>query len=401
MVKRELYLQRIRPFYDSELIKVITGVRRCGKSTVLVQIIDELKTKGVGDDQIIYINFEDYQFQSIAHPDSLYSYIKDQIHPTKKSYLLVDEIQNVDNFELVINSFRSTTNISIFITGSNSKLLSGELASHLTGRTVEFKLLPFNFKEYYDYQCLRGFTKERDEIFADYLEWGGFPLVAKEENREVKHVILSNLYDSIVLKDIIMRNRIASPHALQRVLDYVIANSSTTISGNNIANSLSNSLQKVSAPTVYDYLRFISQACLCDIVPRYDIRGKTLLSFSEKTYVCDLGLFKLRKNRVKDEFNYIFETLCYNELISQGYKVYIGKTHSGEVDFIAEKGEQKRYYQVAYLLNSKETIEREFGALREIKDNYPKYLLTMDSLQLSRDGITHLNIVDWLLSPQS
>ncbi|MFA6821805.1 MAG: ATP-binding protein, partial [Sphaerochaetaceae bacterium] len=261
--------------------------------------------------------------------------------------------------------------------------------------------LPFNFKEYYDYQCLRGFTKERDEIFADYLEWGGFPLVAKEENREVKHVILSNLYDSIVLKDIIMRNRIASPHALQRVLDYVIANSSTTISGNNIANSLSNSLQKVSAPTVYDYLRFISQACLCDIVPRYDIRGKTLLSFSEKTYVCDLGLFKLRKNRVKDEFNYIFETLCYNELISRGYKVYIGKTHSGEVDFIAEKGEQKRYYQVAYLLNSKETIEREFGALREIKDNYPKYLLTMDSLQLSRDGITHLNIVDWLLSPQS
>ncbi len=401
MIKRELYLERIRPFYDSELIKVITGVRRCGKSTVVFQIIEELKAQGVKDDQIIYINFEDYQFQIISNPDSLYDYIKNKIHPTKKTYLLIDEIQNVDNFELVVNSFRATSNISIFITGSNSKLLSGELATHLTGRTVEFKLLPFNFKEYHDFQRLRGSTLETDEIFRDYLEWGGFPLVAKEDDEVVKHVILSNLYDSIVLKDIIMRNRIASPHVLQRVLDYIIANSSTTISGNNIAKSLSNSAQSVSAPTVYDYLRFISEACLCDIVPRYDIRGKALLSFSEKTYVCDLGLFKLRKNRVKDEYNYIFETLCYNELISRGYKVYIGKTHTGEIDFIAEKGDQKRYFQVAYLLNTKETIEREFKALLAIKDNHPKYLLTMDSLQLSHDGITHLNIVDWLLSPES
>ncbi|MCK9547367.1 MAG: ATP-binding protein [Sphaerochaeta sp.] len=290
--------------------------------------------------------------------------------------------------------------MSIFITGSNSKLLSGELASHLTGRTVSFKILPFTFKEYHDFQRSRGSTKEKAALFEEYLMWGGFPLVAKEEDWEVKHVVLSNQYDSIVLEDIILSNGVASPHALQRVLDYIIANSSATISGNTIAGSLSDEGRRVSAPTIYNYLKYIEEACICDIVARYDIRGKTVLSFMEKVYVCDLGFFTLRKNRVKDEFGYLFETLCYNELVARGYTIYIGKTHKGEVDFIAEKDGSRSYYQAAYLLSTEETINREFDAFLAIKDNYPKYLLTMDVLRLSRDGVIHMNIMDWLLSAE-
>lgn len=398
MIIREIYLERIRPFYDSELIKVISGVRRCGKSTVLVQIISELKARGVEDDQILYINFEDFQFQEITEATALYTYIQQHLKPGKKTYLFIDEIQNVDRFELVINSFRATTDVSIFITGSNSKLLSGELATHLTGRTVNFKIMPFTFREYHDFLRSRGNQRQRSELFEEYLEWGGFPLVAQEEDPRVKHVILSSHYDSIVLKDIIMRNRVASPHTLERVLDYVIANSSTTISGNAIAKSLSDHVQRVSAPTIYDYLRYISEACVCDLVPRYDIRGKAQLSFLEKVYVCDLGFFTMRKNRVKDELGYLFETLCYNELIARGYAVYVGKTQRGEVDFIAERGGKRSYYQVCYLMNSRETVEREFGAFASIADNYPRYVLSMDPVNLSRDGILHLNIIDWLLT---
>ncbi len=399
MIKRELYLSRIRPFYHSELIKVITGIRRCGKSTVILQIIDELKRGDVSDDQIIYINFEDYQFQKITNPDSLYNYISTRLHRGKKTYLFIDEIQNVENFELVINSLRATSNISIFITGSNSKLLSGELASHLSGRTVAFTLLPFTFKEYYDFQLDKGSKKRPEELLKEYLEWGGFPLVAQEDNIHSKYVILANLFDSIVLKDIVMRNNLASPLALQRVLDYVIANSSTTISGNSIAKSLNKEWKSISAPTVYDYLRYISEACVCNVVSRYDIRGKNILSFQEKVYVCDLGFFKLRENRVKDEFNYIIETLCHNELIARGYAVYVGKTQKGEVDFIAEKEGNRKYFQVAYLLENEKTVEREFGAFAGINDHYPKYLISMDRLQLSRDGIIHVPLLDWLLSP--
>jgi predicted AAA+ superfamily ATPase len=400
MVIRELYLKRIRPFYHSELIKVITGVRRCGKSTVILQIMDELKNTGINDEQIIYINFEDYKFHKLATADLLYEYLQQRIRKTHKTYLFIDEIQNVKNFELVINSFRATDDVSIFITGSNSKLLSGELASHLTGRTVEFILRPFTFKEYYDFQIKKGNNKKSDTILEEYLEWGGFPLVAQEDDHNSKHVILSNLFDSIVLKDIVLRNNISSPQALLRVLDYIIANSSTTVSGNSIAKALSQGGQNISAPTVYDYLKSISEACVCDLVQRYDIRRKTILSYQEKAYVCDLGFFKLRKNRVKDKFNYIIESLCYNELIARGYTVYIGKTHRGEVDFIAEKQETRKYFQVAYLLESEQTIEREFNGFLGIDDSYPKYLISMDKLKLSRDGIVHIPLMDWLLSPE-
>lgn len=397
MVIRDLYLSRIRPFYNSEMIKVLTGIRRCGKSTIMKQIIDELKEDGVADNHIIYINFENYKFRKLCNPDVLYEYIDEQIIDEHKYYLLIDEIQNVNEFELVINSFRATSNVSIFITGSNSKLLSGELATHLSGRTVSFRIMPFNFREFCEYKKQQSAEGSLDEWLMEYMKWGGFPLVCKESDETSKEILLSNIYDSVVLKDIVMRNKISSPIALEKILEYVVANSSTTISGNSLAVTLSEEVP-VSAPTVYDYLKYIADACICDKVPRYDIRGKKFLAHEEKTYVCDLGFFHLKKNRVKNEFNYIIETICYNELIARGYKVYIGKTYKGEVDFIVEKGQEKFYIQAAYLLADDKVVEREFGAYNFINDNYPKYVISMDKMTMSRNGIIHMNLIDFLLS---
>lgn len=399
MIKREIYLNRIRPFYESEMVKVITGIRRCGKSTIMRQIIDEIRENGVEENYIIYINFEDYKYRKISNADALYEYMEAQMKDNGgKYYLFFDEIQNVDEFELVINSFRATHNASIFITGSNSKLLSGELASHLSGRTISFRIMPFNFKEFCEFQKSEGQEHTLDEYMQEYLTWGGFPLVCKETDADSKMVILTNIFDSVVLKDIVMRNKVASPVALEKVLEYLIANSSTTISGNGIAASLSDAGQPISSPMVYDYLRFITDACVCDKVARYDIRGKKVLSFEEKTYVCDLGFFHIKKNRVKDEYNYLIETLCYNELIARGYQVYVGKTYKGEVDFIATKGEEKIYVQAAYLLADESVIEREFGAYKNIQDNYPKYVVSMDKITSSRDGIIHKNLIDFCMN---
>ena len=399
MIKREIYLNRIRPFYESEMVKVITGIRRCGKSIIMRQIIDEIRENGVEENYIIYINFEDYKYRKISNADALYEYMEAQMKDDDgKYYLFFDEIQNVDEFELVINSFRATHNASIFITGSNSKLLSGELASHLSGRTISFRIMPFNFQEFCEFEKSEGQEHTLDEYMQEYLTWGGFPLVCKETDADSKMVILSNIFDSVVLKDIVMRNKVASPVALEKVLEYLIANSSTTISGNGIAASLSDAGQPISSPMVYDYLRFITDACVCDKVARYDIRGKKVLSFEEKTYVCDLGFFHIKKNRVKDEYNYLIETLCYNELIARGYQVYVGKTYKGEVDFIATKGEEKIYVQAAYLLADESVIEREFGAYKNIQDNYPKYVVSMDKITSSRDGIIHKNLIDFCMN---
>lgn len=398
MVKRELYLERVRPFYDSEMIKVITGIRRCGKSTLMQQMIEEIRQRGAADDHIIYINFEDYQYNKISNPDALYAYVENEIKDDVKYYLFIDEIQNVPNFELVVNSFRATHNVSIFITGSNSKLLSGELATHLSGRTLSFRIMPFCFKEYVEFRQETGSSESAESLLDEYMLWGGFPLVCKEPEADSKEVLLSNIYDSVVLKDVVMRNKIASVPALEKVLEYVIGNSSLTISGNTIAAALKADDMNISVPTVYDYLKYISDACICDKVPRYDIRGKKVLAFEEKTYVCDLGFFHLKKNRVQEEYSHIVETICYNELIARGYQVYVGKTYKGEVDFIAQKGSERFYIQAAYLLDSERTVEREFGAYRTIEDNYPKYVISTDRIPMSRDGIIHMNLCQWLLS---
>ena len=398
ILKREIYLEKIRPYYDSELIKVITGVRRCGKSVLLKQIYQELLDRGISEEQILYLNFEDYQYRALKDPDQFYEFVEEYIKNSEKYYLMFDEIQHVENFELVINSFRATHNVSIFITGSNAKLLSGELATHLGGRTLSFRMMPFTFAEF----CRLKESTEPRELFQEYIRYGGLPVVCLADTAEMKEEILTNLYDSIVLKDIVMRNKIASPNTLEKILEYLTANSSLTISGQTIARSLSDGAQKVSAPTVYDYIRYIIDSCIMDKVERYDIRGKKVLAFEEKTYICDLGFFNLKKNRVKDEYGRIIETLVYNELISRGFKVYIGKTQRGEVDFIAQNSSKKVYIQAAYRLDSEETINREFGAYDGISDNYPKYVISYDDWQMGDvEGIIHIPLIDFLLDHNS
>lgn len=297
MVIRTQYLERLRPFYDSELVKVITGIRRCGKSTILRQVIAEIKENGIEDSHIIYINFEDYKYHKLTDADAFYEYVEQKIVDEGKYYLFFDEIQNVNNFELVVNSFRATHNVSIFITGSNSKLLSGELATHLSGRTVSLRVLPFNFMEFCQYKDIS--APDYETLLAEYMTYGGLPLVCGAANKETKEVILNNIYDAVVLKDIVMRNKINSPLVLEKVLDYIVGNSSLTVSGNAIASTLSSNGHKVSAPVVYDYLRCIVDACVCDKVSRYDIRGKKALAFEEKYYVCDLGFLHLKKTELR------------------------------------------------------------------------------------------------------
>ncbi len=400
MIQRELYLKRLRPFYSSELIKVITGVRRCGKSTLLKQIARELADQGVAPDHILFINFEDYAYKDLANPDRFHAFVEQWFPSEGKSYLLFDEIQNVKDFELVVNSFRATRDVSIFLTGSNSKLLSGELSTHLGGRTVSFTMMPFTFKEF----CTFKGQDASQDLLKEYITWGGFPLVCAAPTEEMKVSILSNLYDSIVLKDIIMRNRIASVHALERVVEYLVSSSSLTLSGTSVSKALRDVNQQVSAPTVYDYIAYCVQACVIAMVQRYDIRGKKVLAFEEKSYVIDLGLFHLKKNRVKDEFGMIVETLVHNELIARGFSVYLGKTNKSEVDFIASgtassgPRQKKCYIQTAYRMDSPETIEREFASLHAIDDNYPKYVVSNDDWSLGeQDGIIHIPLLKFLM----
>ncbi len=399
MILRTAYLERIRPFYDSSMIKVIVGVRRCGKSVLLRQIAQEIE-EGISKN-VVMLDFDDYENRPFLDPDALYQHIKSQLSQRGKTYFFFDEIQNVTGFEAVVNSLNSTEDVSIFMTGSNSKLLSGELASTLGGRTLSFLIMPFNFREYCQFKEHKLFGVSTghldiDILLSEFLEWGGFPLVAEREDAESKRVVLDNLYSSIVLRDIIQRNRVASATALESVLDYLIANSSSTVSGNNIAAALSDSARKVSAPTVYDLIRSIEEAYIINRAERFDIRGKRVLAFESKEYVCDLGLFHMRKNRVKEEWGHLLETAVFNELLSRGMRVYVGKTTKGEIDFIAEKDGGRCYIQVAYVMADEETVEREFGAFRNVRDGYPRYVVSMDPISLSRDGITHLRLVDFL-----
>lgn len=396
MIKRENTLKRLRHYYDSEMIKVITGVRRSGKSILLDQIQEELLEQGVPDTHIISINFEVYSFRKYCHdPDGFYTYISQLIQPAGKNYLFFDEIGNMKDFELLINSFRVEFDCSIFITGSNSKLLSGELASHLGGRTLSFHMMPFSFSEFIKLDHIKNLDSRIQ--LESYLEWGGFPLVCKEEEPENKHTQLMNLKDSIMYKDIILRNKIKGTIELERLLVYILANSSSTFSARNIKKELEKEMTEMALQRVYDYIGYFCDAGIINRIQRYDIRGKKILSTQKKLYACDLGLFRLFKNRVKQESNLVTETLVYNELVSRGYQVYIGKTFKGEVDFIIENENGRAYIQAAYLMENDQTREREFSAFSGIDDAFPRFVISFDPFTYDMEGIRHIHITDFLL----
>jgi len=395
VVKRENYLARIRKFYHMDLIKVITGIRRCGKSVLLQQIMEELKEEGIPKEQIVYINFEDYDFSFIRTGDIFYEYMKKQIVTDKKYYLFFDEIQVVPEFERVINSLRMKYGASIFITGSNGKLLSGELATFLSGRTVSFSIYPFTFREMC--QILNTNKEDREAALLDYLVWGGLPQRFMMTDEEQTKTFLRDVYDTIVLRDIVQRAGIKDIELFNRILEYLVCNPSQTFSITSIINYFLSIDRKVSKETIYNYLEHIVASLVMTKATRYDIRGKRILTKMDKYFLTDMGLGRIRNSGFKLEMGALLENVVYNELLVRGYEVYVGKTRTGEIDFIAVKGQQKEYYQVAYYLYDEAVIEREFGAFKEVGDNFPKYVLSMDKMDFSRDGIIHKNVITFLL----
>ena len=397
MIKRERYLKKIRDSYNSELIKIIVGVRRSGKSVLMMQIIEELKEKGIDEKHIIYINFEDYDYTEYTEPKAFNKYVKAKIKDKEKYYLFFDEIQNVTDFEKVINSFRATMNVSIFITGSNSKVLSGELATHLAGRYISIRMMPFTFSEYLELQKSQGKNKNKEEAFLEYIEWGGMPQIYNSTSIQERKMYLRDLYNTVILKDIIERNKIKDVNVLNRVIQFMMENIGGVISANLITNFLKNDRLTTSVDTILNYIEYINNSMIANKVSRYNIRGKTVMTLLEKYYMVDLGLLQLKSSPIEKKVGGRLENIVYNELIARGYEVYIGKTDNGEIDFVVDNFGERFYIQVADYPSDESVIEREFGAYKNIADNFPKYVITMDKMNYSRDGIIHKNIIDWLL----
>ena len=395
MLKREIYLSRIRGFYDSDLIKILVGIRRCGKSVILKQIMDEIKENGIKENHIIYINFEFVEFEDLKDYKKLNSYIKERIKDNKKYYIFLDEIQNVEKFEIIINSLRaSLENISIFITGSNSKLLSNELSTVLSGRYVLFNIYPLTYKEYIE---LTGKEPKNEENFWDFVKWGGLPnRVQFTDETNIKDY-LHSVFDSIILRDVVERLGLKDTILFNLILQYLIDITGREFSANNIIKHLKSEGRITSTETLYTYLDALCKALIIQKIYRYDIHGKAILKTLNKYYMTDLGIAQIKNNNFEINKCFAIENVVFNELLVRGYEVYIGKLNPGEIDFIATKSGEKKYFQVAYLLNDARVVEREFGAYKTINDNYPKYVISMDKTDFSQNGIMHKNIVDWLL----
>lgn len=396
-LKRENYLKEIRPFYEADLIKVITGVRRSGKSILLDTIRDELVETGVDGAHIIYINLEDMDYEYLQTASDLNNEIKHRVKDDVKYYIFLDEIQHVEDFEKALASFQATLNVSLFVTGSNSTLLSGELATLLTGRTVEFEILPFTFSEMAEFYRInnRDFS---DDLIYEYIKWGGFPMRFDFADEMSIQRYLSNLYESIINRDIVTKKSRIDRRAFRDISLYILANAGKEFSVENIVNYYNTSSGRdVSARTVYTYLEKMKKAYLIHGVNQYNLTGKGALKNREKYYAIDMGFRTINTNTINYEDTFFLENIIYNELLTQGFTVFTGKTYKSEVDFVAVKDGKKCFIQVSYLLASNETIRREFGAFSPITDASPKYVLSLDKLDMSQNGIAHINIVDFLL----
>lgn len=398
MIKRESYMKKIRPFINSDLVKVLTGIRRCGKSVMLDLIKKELLQQGVTPQQLISYNFENMSFARLCNAQALHDEIINKTQAlTGKIYLFFDEIQEVKDWEKCINSLRIELNCDIYITGSNAKLLSGELATYLAGRYVEFVIYPFSFSEFIElYNTIQPNTSET-ECFKKYLHFGGMPYLASlQYNEAACKQYLQDVYTSVELKDIVRRNNIRYVDMLERILTYITANIGTIFSANVLSKYLKSEGRSMATETIINYVKACTDAFLFYQVKRQDIQGKKLLAINEKYYVADHGIREAVFGGNMKDINLILENIVYLELLRRGYKVSIGKVNTKEIDFICEKQDKKIYIQVTYLLAAEETIQREFGVYNEITDNYPKYVLSLDEFDMSRNGIIHKNIRDFL-----
>lgn len=399
MIKREAYMARIRPFIDTDLIKVMTGIRRSGKSVMLELIKQELIESGVSPDRFISINFENMSYSHLQTAPALHDEIvKAAGSISGRVYLFFDEIQEVKDWEKCINSLRVELDCDIYITGSNAKLLSGELATYLGGRYVEFVIYPFSFEEFIEiYRPIAG-EESLSKCFKKYLLCGGMPYLsniryADEPSRQY----LKDLFNSVQLKDIVTRNKIRDVDLLQRITAYVMANVGNTFSATSLAKYLKNEQRTVAPETILNYIKYCCDAYLFYQVRREDLHGKQILSSNEKYYIADHGIREAVFGGNMRDINLTLENIVYLELLRRGYAVTIGRSGEREIDFVCDKRGEKLYIQVAYLLAGSETIEREFGVYYGIGDNYPKYVLSLDEFNMSRDGIIHRNIRDFLL----
>lgn len=398
MIERPIYLQKIIPFINKPLIKIISGIRRSGKSTLLKLIQKTLKERGVSDNQILYANFESFQFADFTTSKTLYQWVRQRIHPTKKTYILLDEIQEVKNWEKAVNSFMVDFDCDIYITGSNSHLLSSELATYLTGRYVEIPIYPLGYTEFLAFNEYNHLHIPKEQTFIYFLRMGGFPVVhLTTYDQDSAYKIIKDIYSSVLVRDIIQRFGIRNVELLERVLRYVFSNIGNTFSGKNVADYFKSQQRKMDINTVYNYLSALESAFILYRVPRYDIQGKEILKTQEKFYVSDIGLVHATMGYRDRMISGLLENLVYLELKRRDYTVYIGKYNQFEIDFIAEKKGSKIYIQVSYLLDSEETIHREFSNLKLIKDHFPKYVVSMDTLwQDPMDGIKHVPIASFL-----
>lgn len=401
MILRAAYIDAIFPFIDKPQIKILTGIRRSGKSMVLRMLKEELISKGIEEAQIISLNFESFAYIELTKAQNLYEYIKEKINKKKRYYLLLDEIQEVREWEKAVNSFLVDFDVDLYLTGSNSHLLSSELSTYLAGRFVEIPVYTLSYQEFLDFRKVYfPHVEPLEGLFEFYLRKGGFPVIhTADYPEESAYKVVYDIYSSVILRDTVQRYKIRDVELLERVIQFAFDNIGNTFSGKNVADYFKSQQRKLDLNTVYNYLNALEGAFILYRVPRYDIRGKEILKTQEKFYVSDVSLIYATMGNRDRMISGILENIVFLELKRRGYKVYIGKFDQNEIDFIAEKQGAKLYVQVAYKLENESTIQREFGNLLAINDQYPKYVVTMDEFwKDSIDGVKHLYITDFLLT---
>ena len=400
MIKREQYMCKIRPFMDKSIIKVLTGIRRSGKSVMLQLIQEELIESGHGEYQILTINFEDMAYAHLSQSSKLHEFVMAhyELNPELK-YLFFDEIQEVVDWEKCINSLLSKNKFDIYITGSNANLLSGDLATFLAGRYINIHVYPFSFQEFIALYNEDIAPESIEDLFSQYLQVGGFPFVQHfiHEPSAISQY-LKDIYSSVLIKDVMKRHQFRDVDLLERILMYVIAHVGETFSANSISKYFKSEGRKVAPETILNQLKGCEEAFLFHRVPRMDLVGKQILQVNEKYYIADHGIRQAVYGNNQRDIQRVLENIVYMEMLRRGYSVYVGRLGDLEVDFICEKADKRIYLQVSYLLASDETIEREFGPLLEIKDNYPKYVLSMDRFDRSQNGIIHNYLPEFLLN---
>lgn len=398
MIKRKFYLEKIVKLIDTEDIKVITGVRRCGKTVLLKQIIDELENRGIASENIIYMSFESSKYKNIRNDDDLDEFIFSKTNNLNgKIYLLFDEIQKVKNWEVSLNSYRVDLECDIYITGSNSQLLSGELATLISGRYISINMLPFSFKELIQYHDEMHENIDEIKLFEQYLSYGGFPGLLNYENEE-KEKYLYDLYSTIVLNDILYKNKVKDLDLLERLMEFMISNISQLFSANSISKYIKNENRKTTPHTIINYMDYARNAFIFYQIKRENIKQKRKLLISDKYYLVDSGFYFIFNGSTQRNWGQLLENIVFLELIRQGYSITIGKIQDLEVDFVCRKANQIKYIQVSQSILDENTRKREFKSLEKISDSYPKYVISMDSFDFSANGIIHLNIIDFLKS---